>query len=154
MEFAFDDHCPSGGKTSQITLCASYTWRTTTLSALIADELLLRCFFLSAMAYFCAFWRTNTNTKSVDRLTHPVPLVRINYVIRVAEMWCSRNDSLPREWFEPTKFRSLFSCASQVIDGDSKQSWSAQIETWQSNEGIEYDRLLLTRFEEMRRKSP
>ena len=95
------------------------------------------------MAYFCAFWRTNTDTKSLDRLTHPV---RINYVIRVAEMWCSQTGSLPREWFEPTKFRSLFSCASQVIDGDSKQSWSAQIETLQSNEGIEYDRLLLASF--------
>jgi len=40
-----------------------------------------------------------------------------------------------------------------VID-DSKQSWSAQIERLQSNEGIEYDRLLLARFEEMRLKSP
>jgi hypothetical protein len=69
-------------------------------------------------------------------------------------MWRSQNGSLPREWFEPKKFRSRFSCASQVIDGDSKQSWSAQIETLQSNEGIEYDRLLLARFEEMRRKSP
>jgi hypothetical protein len=57
VEFTFGDHCPSGGKTSQIALYAFYTWRATILSALIADESLLRCFFLSAMAYFCAFWR-------------------------------------------------------------------------------------------------
>ena len=107
------------------------------------------------MAYSCAFLRPNTDTKSIDRLTRPVTTSQnqLHHQGRGNVVQAERL-AFPGNGFEPTKFRSLFSCASQAIDGDSKQSWSAQIETLQSNEGIEYDRLLLARFEEMRLKSP
>ena len=122
------------------------------LSAIADDELLLRCFFVAVLAYFCSFWRSGAGSGSLYELTHPPPPVRIKYVINVAEMWCGLNGSLPKAWFDPTRFQSLFSAAA-AVSGLAKQPWHALMSVLRSPDGAEYDRQLFAKFEQVRRNT-
>jgi hypothetical protein len=116
------------------------------------DELLLRCFFLAVLAFFCEFWRGNIDRVSVYQSTHPSPPVRIKYMIQVAEMWCGQNGSLPQSWFSPARFQELFHAAAEIIGGTDRQTWDAQMSFLRSADGVQYDRQLFERFEAMRQK--
>jgi hypothetical protein len=106
---------------------------------------------LTAFAYFCSFWRTGGSIVSLYELTHPPPPIRIKYVIEVAKMWCSLNDSLPATWFDPARLQRLFAAAAELIDVTTKQTWQQQMSVLRSREGDEYDQRLYARFEELRR---
>lgn len=121
------------------------------LPTLAGDEVLLLCFLLTAFAYFCSFWRAEASIISLYDLTHLPPPIRIKYVIEVAKMWCSVNDSLPTTWFDPARLQRLFSAAAEIIDATTKQTWRQQISVLRSREGDEYDGRLYARFEELRR---
>ena len=58
------------------------------------DELLLTCFFLAVLAFFCEFWHGDIDMASVYQFRHPPPPVRIKYMIQVAEMCCGQNGSV------------------------------------------------------------
>ena len=79
------------------------------------DEQLLTCFFLSELAFFCAFWRGGIDMESVYEFLHPPPPVRIKYAIQVAQMWCGQNDSVAASWFSPARFQGFFGAAAEAI---------------------------------------
>jgi len=116
------------------------------------DELLLTCFFLAVLAFFCAFWRGGTDMASVYEFRHPPPPIRIKYMIQVAEMWCGQSVSVPQSWFSPARFQELFRTASELIGGTARQTWDAQMSFLRGAEGVEYDRQLFERFEAVRQK--
>ncbi len=116
------------------------------------DELLLTCFFLALLAFFCAFWRGGTDIASIYQLRHPPPPVRINYALQVAGMWCGQNGSAPQSWFSPARFQALFRAAAEVIGGTVRQPWDAEMSFLRSPEGVQYDRQLFEKFETMRQK--
>jgi hypothetical protein len=121
------------------------------LPALAGDEVLLLCLLLTTFAYLCSFWRTEARIVSLYDLTHPPPPIRIKYVIEVAKMWCSLNDSLPTTWFDPARLERLFAAAAELIDATTKQTWQQRISVLRSREGEEYDRRLYARFEGLRK---
>ena len=116
------------------------------------DELLLTCFFLSLLAFFCSFWRGAIDTASIYHLPHPLPPVRITYAIRVAEMWCGQNRSVPQTWFNADRFRELFHAAAETVGEDARKAWNTQIAFLRRADGAEYDRRLGEKFESVRRK--
>jgi hypothetical protein len=119
------------------------------------DELLLTCFFLAVLAFFCTFWRGNIDMASVYRFRHPPPPVRIKYVIQVAEMWCGQNGFVARQsWFSPARFQELFRVAAEVAEGEARQSWDSQMTFLRSVDGAQYDQQLLDMFEAVRQKGP
>jgi hypothetical protein len=115
------------------------------------DELLLTCFFLAVLAFFCGFWHGDTDMASVYRFRRPLPPVRITYLIRVAEMWCRQNGSVPQSWFNPTRFQELFHAAAEVIEENARKTWDAQMSFLRGTDGVQYDQQLLERFEAVRR---
>jgi len=115
-----------------------------------ADELLLTCYFLALLAFFCTFWRGRLDAQSLYQFTHPPPPVRIKYAIQVAEMWCGQNESVPHAWFNPARFQELFRSASHLIGEATRQSWDAQMAVLRSAEGTRYDERLFDAFEELR----
>ncbi len=114
-----------------------------------ADELLLTCFFLAVMAFFCALWDERINMASVYQLTHPPPPVRIKYAIQVVEMWCGQNGSAP---LSSAKFQSLFHAAAEAIGGTGKQAWDLHMSFLRSADGAQYDRQLFEEFEVHRQR--
>jgi hypothetical protein len=115
------------------------------------DELLLNAFFLSVMAFFCAFSTSaGADIKSLYESTHPPPAVRIKYAILVARMWSGQNASLPESWFNPVNMQPLFRAAIEV-SGASKAIWQDQVSLLSSAAGEEYERLLFERFEAVRK---
>ncbi|SRR6266487_44746 len=114
------------------------------------DDPLLTCFFLAALAFFCELWHGDTDMASVYRLRHPLPPVRITYVIRVAEMWCRQNGSVPQSWFNPARFQELFLAAAEVIEEKARQTWDAQMSFLRGGDGVQYDHELFERFEAVR----
>lgn len=122
------------------------------LQGVDGDELLLTCFFLSLLAFFCSFWRGAIDTPFIYDLQHPLPPVRIIYAIRVAEMWCNLNKSVPQGWFNEARFRELFRAAAETVGGSAREAWDTQIAFLRSADGAEYDRRLGERFESVRRK--
>ena len=121
-------------------------------TAIDGDELLLTCFFLAVMAFFCARWHENIDVNSIGQLTHPPAPVRIEYAIRVGQMWCEQNKSVPGSWFDAERFRELFEAAAQVIGTSTRQAWDAHISFLRSQVGANYDQQLLERFEALRKK--
>lgn len=117
-----------------------------------ADELLLLCFFLALTALFSALWRENIEMTSIEQFSHPPAPVRIEYAIRIAQMWCDQNGSVPHSWFSAERFQSLFRAAVEAIGGATRQAWDAHILFLRSEEGVKYDQRLSERFEAMRRK--
>lgn len=116
------------------------------------DALLLTCFFLAVLAFFCEFWRGDIDMASVYKFRHPPPPVRIKYMIQIAEMWCGQNGSVPQSWFSPARFQELFRAASEVIGETSRQTWDAQMSFLRGAEGVQYDQQLFERFEAVRQK--
>lgn len=116
-----------------------------------ADELLLMSFFLALTALFCALWSENIKMKSIDQLRHPPAPVRIEYAIRIAQMWSDQNGSVPHSWFSAERFQSLFRAAVAAIGGTAQQAWDADISFLRSEEGAKYDRRLSERFEAIRK---
>jgi hypothetical protein len=116
-----------------------------------ADELLLMCFFLAIAAFFCALWPENIETTSIEQLGHPPAPVRIEYAIRVAQMWGGQN-GVPQLWFGAERFQSLFRTAAEAIGGTTRQAWDEHISFLHGEEGAKYDRLLFERFEVERKK--
>jgi hypothetical protein len=122
------------------------------LATVEADELLLTCFFLAVTSLFCALWPEDITITSIWQFVHPPAPVRIEYAIRVAQMWCDQNGSVPGSWFGAERFRRLFSAAVQAIGGSPRQQWDAHISFLRSEEGAEYDRRLLEQFDAIRRR--
>jgi hypothetical protein len=114
------------------------------------DELLLSCFFLAVIAFFCTFWREKIDPSSVHQLTHPTPRVRIKYVIEVAKMWCGQFDSVSQSWFSPSRLQDIFCAASDGIGKTTRQHWDADISFLSSADGDRYYQMLFERFEAMR----
>jgi hypothetical protein len=121
------------------------------LSETAGDELLLQVFFLVAMAFFCELWRRPLDTRSVRKLSHPIPPVRIKYTIQTAQMWCEQNHGVPQTWFEDTRFQGLFHAASEVIEKDTRKTWDSDMAFFKSAEGAKYEEELFTAFENIRR---
>jgi hypothetical protein len=122
------------------------------LQGVDGDEILLTCFFLSLLAFFVSFWRGPIDRASIYDLQHPPPPVRITYAIRVVEMWCSLNKSVPQTWFNAARFRELFGTAAETLGGAAREVWDTDIAFLGSADGAEYDRRLRERFESVRRK--
>jgi len=116
------------------------------------DKLLISCFFLAVMAFFCAFWQGDVDISSLYQFRHPPPPVRIKYMIQVTEMWCGQNGSVPHWWFSPARLQELFHGAAEVIGGTTRQTWSAQMSFLRSADGSQYDGQLFERFEALRKK--
>jgi len=114
------------------------------------DELLLTCFFLAVLAFFCEFWRGDVDMASVYKFRHPPPPVRIKYMIQVAQMWCGQNRSVPQSWFSPARFQELFRAAADVIEESARQNWDAQMSFLRGADGAQYDQQLFERFEAVR----
>jgi hypothetical protein len=122
------------------------------LESIQADELLLTCFFLAVTSLFCALWPENIKITSIWQFVHPPAPVRIEYAIRVAQMWCDQNGSVPQSWFGAERFRRLFSVAVDAIGGNPRQQWDAHISFLRSEEGSKYDRRLSERFDAIRKR--
>ena len=122
------------------------------LEGIQADELLLTCFFLATTSLFCAFWSESIKITSILEFVHPPAPVRIEYAIRVAQMWCNQNGSVLPSWFEAERFRHLFSAAVDAIGGKPRQQWDIHISFLRSDEGSKYDRRLSERFDAIRKR--
>lgn len=116
------------------------------------DEVLLKCFFLSITSLFCALWPEDIEATAAIQLDHPIAPVRIEYAIRVAQMWCDQTQSVPQSWFGTERFRALFLAAVQGAGGVTRQAWEAHISFLRSEAGTQYDQRLLQRFEAVRRR--
>ncbi len=88
---------------------------------------------------------------SIYNLGHPPAPVRIEYAIRVAEMWSAQNHSVPDSWFSAERLRAFFHTATQCVHGSAPQAWDTHVKFLQSPAGAEYDRLLLEWFEAVRK---
>lgn len=116
------------------------------------EELILSCFLLAVLAFFCTFWRGEI-AASLYELNHPPPPVRIKYVIRVAEMWCGQFGSVSQSWFGSPQLQNLFGAAAGEVEITIRQGWDAQIAMLSSVDGAQYDLLLLEKFEALRRSA-
>jgi len=114
------------------------------------DELLLTCFFLGVLAFFCEFWHGDIDMASVYQFRHPPPPVRIKYMIQVAEMWCGQNGSVSQSWFSSARFQKLFRAAAEVTEENARQTWDAQMSFLRGADGVRYDQQLFERFEAVR----
>ena len=115
------------------------------------DELLLMCFLLALMAFFCAIWPDDVKVDSIRQLRHPPAPVRIEYARRVAKMWCTQYKSVPESWFSDERFQALFRAGLEAFGGATRQSWDAQVMFLQSEEGTRYDQQLFDHFEVVRK---
>jgi hypothetical protein len=121
-------------------------------TGLDGDELLLTCFFLALLAFFCAFWRGGVDLTTIYRFRHPPPPVRIKYAIQVTDMWSGQNESVPRSWFVPARLQALFGAAADVISRTARSEWDAQMSFLRAADGTRYDGQLFERFEAIRQK--
>lgn len=114
------------------------------------DALLLTCFFLAVLAFFCEFWRGDIDMASIYKFRHPPPPVRIKYMIQVAEMWCGQNGSVPQSWFSAARFQELFRVAAESFGETARQPWDTQMSFLRGADGVQYDQQLFERFEAVR----
>lgn len=121
------------------------------LSKIDADSLLLTCFFIAVLAFFCAIWPEDIKMDSVWQLSHPPPPVRIDFTIRVAQLWCSQNESLPESWFTSDRLQEIFQAVLAGIRGAGLYGWDAHISFFRGEEGTRYNRKLLEMFEASRK---
>jgi hypothetical protein len=119
-----------------------------------ADGVLLTCFFLAITTLFCALWREDIAITSIWQFRHPPAPVRIEYAIRVAQMWCGQNQSVPDSWFAADRFQDIFRAALDAIGGGTRRTWDAHVSLLRGTEGVEYDRCLRNRFDAIRQKKP
>jgi hypothetical protein len=116
-----------------------------------SDELLLTAFFVVVLNIFCAFWVKRTEVASFYKLVHPPPPVRINSIIRVAQMYAGQNGPVPDTWFHPSRFTELFRTAAATIPGSGRQTWDSQIALLRTPEGERYSQELSDVFEAARK---
>jgi hypothetical protein len=83
---------------------------------------------------------------------HPPPPVRINSIIRVAQMYAGQNGPVEDTWFHPSRFTELFRTAAAMIPGEGRQTWDSQIELLKTPEGERYSQELSDAFEVARKK--
>lgn len=121
------------------------------LSPTDGDELLLQLFFLAAFAFFCEFWRGNTDMNLIRQFSHPPPPVRITYIIRTAQMWCEQHQCVPPTWFNDQRFQELFHATVEAIREVNPNAWGSDISFMRSAEGEKYDAELFQAFEAVRR---
>ena len=112
------------------------------------DELLLSCFFLAMLGFFCMF--RGDILPTLYQLTHPPAATRIKYAIQVAKMWCRQFGSVPQSWFSSAQPQNLFSAVAETVGEGAKQNWDAQISLLSSAYGAQYDQRLFERFEMIR----
>jgi hypothetical protein len=117
-----------------------------------SDELLFTVFFVVVLNVFCAFWRKRTEVSSLYTLVHPPPPVRINSIIRIAQMYAGQNGPVADTWFQPSRFTELFRTAAATIPGEGRQTWDSQIELLKTPEGERYSQELSDAFEVARQK--
>lgn len=116
-----------------------------------SDELLFSVFFIVVLNVFCAFWRKRTEVSGLYKLVHPPPPIRINSIIRVAQMFAGQNGPVADTWFHTSRFTGLFRIAAMNIPGTNKQTWDSQIELLSTSEGEKYERELSEAFEAARK---
>jgi hypothetical protein len=126
-------------------------WRRQDIQDAEGDELLLAAYFLSVIALFCEFWRGESDITSVYESTHPLPPVRITFLIRVGQMWCDQNASLSPSWFTRERFNAFFRAASEAIPETDRKTWDAQLAFFRSADGAAYDQQLRERLDKLRR---
>ena len=81
-------------------------FRAAVLPDIEADELLVTCYFLALLAFFCALWRGPADAASIYRLTDPPAPVRIKYAIQLRKCGAGKTDRLPRPGLRQCDFRS------------------------------------------------
>ena len=116
-----------------------------------ADEVLLACYLLGVITFFCACWRGATDISSVYTFNHPPPPVRIKYLFPVVEMWCGQN-SVSWAWMTVVRGQELFRRASEIFSPQARQAWDAEMAFLRSEIGTKYDNQLFERFEIARRR--
>ena len=116
-----------------------------------SDELLFTMFFVVVLNTFCAFWVKRTEVASLYKLVHPPPPVRINSIIRVAQMYAGQNGPVADTWFHPSRFTELFRTAAATIPGSGRQTWDSQIALLRTPEGERYSQELSDVFEAARK---
>jgi hypothetical protein len=121
------------------------------MPAVDCDELIMSCFFLSLMAFFCTLWPKSTRLP-LDRLTHPPAPVRIDYLIQVAKMWCGQFGHVEQSWFTSLRLQDLFHAGASEVDRTNRQGWDAQIALLSSADGDRYRDLLFEKSNKMRRR--
>jgi hypothetical protein len=115
------------------------------------DQLLLAVFFVATLAFFCERWyERKTDTSSIHNDRHPPPPVRIQYIFRVAHMWCEQN-KVSSAWFEPQWSKQLFGVAASVFQSQGKSDWDRLMSFLVSPEGIRYNDELFKEFEVIRK---
>ncbi len=119
-----------------------------------SDELLFTVFFIVVLNVFCAFWRKRTEVSGLYKLVNPPPPIRINSIIRVAQMFAGQNGPVAETWFHPSRFTGLFRIAAMNIPGTGKQTWDSQIALLKTLEGEKYVRELSEAFEAARKGRP
>jgi len=117
-----------------------------------ADQLLLALFFVTALSLFCEFWSLRkVHTSSFYDDDHPLPPVRIKYILEVAKMWCDQN-GLDSPWFTPAGSQELFRAVAGMIEPSRKGTWDVQMAALASPAGVAYDGELFKAFEAVRQK--
>ena len=116
-----------------------------------SDELLFTVFFVVVLNVFCAFWRKQTEVSGLYKLVHPPPPVRINSIIKVAQMFAGQNGPVADTWFQQSRFTGLFRIAAINVPGTGKQTWDSQIALLKTPGGEKYERELSEAFEVARK---
>jgi hypothetical protein len=122
----------------------------TNMPATDCDEMLLSCFLLAVLAFFCALSRWDV-AQSAYQLTHPPRPVRIRYAIKAAEMWCRQFGSVPQSWFSSPRLQDLLRVANEAGGETTRPGWDVELSILSSADGALYERLLLEKFEAVRR---
>jgi len=118
----------------------------------LADRILLSCFILAVIGFFCVFPPSDIDRISIYRLTHPPAPVRIKYLVQVVGMWCSFNRPELQEWLNPVRLGELRRAATGAIWGTANRgAWNAQTSFLSTADGDEYDKRLFEAFNTLRR---
>jgi len=116
-----------------------------------ADELIMSCFFLALMAFFRTLWPESIKSP-LSQLTHPPVAVRIDYLIRISEMWCGQFGILEQPWFISPRLQHLFYAAASKSNQSPRHGWDGQVSFLASAEGDQYRNLLFEKANSMRRR--
>ncbi len=115
------------------------------------DELLIRCFLLVVMAFFCRLWPSKLNISTITSCTHPLPPIRIQSLIQVTEMWCNENGSSARSWRTTEQLQALFDAAAIASEREDRHEWSDHLRLLKTPPFSEYCEQLFSVFDELRR---
>jgi hypothetical protein len=117
----------------------------------LADRILLSCFILAVIGFFCVFPPSDIDGIRIYRLDHPPAPVRIKHLVQVVGMWCSFNRPALQEWLNPMRLGELRRAATGAIWGTTgRGAWSAQVAFLSTADGNEYDKRLFEAFNVLR----